>query len=91
MILETVRSTAIHAIGYDVASRELEVIFTGGGIYRFFNVPGEVYARFIRSESKGSFFQDHIRGRFKHSRLGRFRQRRPVLRRFHPGASGQPG
>lgn len=80
MTLETVRSSAIHAIGYDMATREMEVIFTGGGIYRFSNVPAEFYIRFLRSESKGNFFQDHIKGRFRHERLGRFRPRRPALR-----------
>jgi|GEM_PF-595540 len=88
MLLKTVQSSAIHAIGYDVESRELEVIFTGGGIYRFSNVPAEVYARFLRSQSKGSFFQDHIRGRFRHTRLGRFRRRTRAIRRRHTDASG---
>ena len=42
--------------------------------YRFFNVPPEVYAAFISSPSKGSFFQDCIRGRFRHSRGQRHRR-----------------
>jgi hypothetical protein len=86
MTLETVRSSAIHAIGYDVERRTLEIIFTGGGIYHFHNVPPEIYRRFLATNSKGSFFQDWIRGRYPHERLGRFRQRRPPLMRTFPAA-----
>lgn len=84
MRLETVRSSAIHAIGYDPERRTLEIIFTGGGIYLFYNVPPEVFRGFLATESKGNYFQERIRGRFRHERLGRFRQRRrpPVLRTF---------
>ncbi|MEP7219380.1 MAG: KTSC domain-containing protein [Bacteroidota bacterium] len=80
MTLETVRSSAIHAIGYDAGERMMEVIFTGGGIYQFSNVPPHVFAGFRAAASKGNYFQDHIRGHFRHQRLGRFRQRNPMLR-----------
>ncbi len=90
MILETVRSSAIHAIGYEIASRELEVIFNGGGIYRFYNVSPEIFAAFISAPSKGSFFQDCIRGRFRHARLGKYRERRAVIRRLPARHAGAP-
>jgi hypothetical protein len=76
MKLETVESSAIHAIGYDAEHWVLEIIFTGGGIYHFHHVPPSIYRGFAASRSKGSYFQDRIRGRFRHERLGRFRQRR---------------
>ena len=81
MTLETVNSSAIHAIGYDAERRILEVIFTGGGIYRFANVPPELFTAFAGANSKGAFFQEQVRGRFRHMRLGRFRPRprRPAL------------
>ena len=84
MTLETVRSSAIHAIGYDVEGRLLEIIFTGGGIYQFYNVPPDVFRDFAATESKGNYFQERIRGRYRHERLGRFRQRRrpPVMRAY---------
>jgi len=86
MTLQTFRSSAVHAIGYDVESRVMEVIFTGGGIYNFENVPPEVFTEFIRATSKGAYFQDHVRGRFRHFRLGRFRRRRPPMTRLATGA-----
>ena len=76
MTLQTVQSSAIHAIGYDVEQRILEIVFTGGGIYQFHNVPPIIFNGFAASRSKGSYFQERIRGRFRHERLGRFRQRR---------------
>ena len=76
MILHTVDSAAIHAIGYDREQRVMEVIFTGGGIYLFRNVPPQVFEGFVRSTSKGAYFQENVRGMYGHQRLGRFRQRR---------------
>jgi hypothetical protein len=75
MILETVHSTAIHAIGYDWDRNILEIVFTGGGIYHFANVPASVFMGLLRSPSKGAYFQEHIRGRYENRRLGRFRRR----------------
>ena len=77
MKLETVESSAIHAIGYDASQRILEIIFTGGGIYRFHRVPPVIAQQFLNTPSKGHYFLDHIRGRYPHERLGRFKERRP--------------
>ncbi len=86
MTLQTFRSSAVHAIGYDVESRLMEVIFTGGGIYHFENVPPQVFTEFVQATSKGAYFQDHVRGRFRHFRLGRFRRRRPAMAPLTKGA-----
>lgn len=91
MRLETVNSNAIHAIGYDDDTRTMEIIFTGGGIYQFQNVPPNVFYRFRASVSKGSYFQNNIRGRFPHQRLGKFRPRRRMVRRFNPNPTRPSG
>ena len=75
MILETVESTAIHAVGYDWDRHILEIVFTSGGIYHFANVPPAVFMGLLRSPSKGVYFQEHIRGKYINRRLGRFRRR----------------
>lgn len=75
MQLETVDSTAIHAIGYNAETRTLEIIFTGGGIYHFAGVPAPLYSRMKRAASLGKFFQEHVRGRFRFSRIDRPRRR----------------
>ncbi len=81
MILQTVTSTAIHAIGYDIDRRAMEIIFTGGGIYLYQNVPLWLFKEFMHSDSKGTFFLTKIRGHFPHHRLGRWRPRRGFRRR----------
>lgn len=58
---EAVSSEALLSVGYDVDERILEVEFAGGGIYRYFDVPLELYAELMTSPSKGEFFADHIR------------------------------
>jgi hypothetical protein len=64
MLLETVESDAIHAIGYDRKLQILELIFNSGSIYQYRDVPKEVYYGLMISDSKGQFFQDNIRGEF---------------------------
>ena len=80
MMLTTVNSNAIHAIGYDPKTRQLEVIFTGGGIYLFENVPHDVFLQFLRSPSKGGFFRRRVQGRFRQERLGRLTKRQQTRR-----------
>ena len=75
MILETVNSSAIHAIGYDKEYRVLEIVFNNGGIYRYTNVPREIFEGLRNSESKGVYFHERVRGRYENWRLGRFRRR----------------
>ena len=76
MKLMTVHSDAIHAIGYDRERLLLEVVFKGGGIYRYAHVPPQIVRKFFASPSKGRFFQDNIRGTFAMHRISRPRIRR---------------
>jgi lysyl-tRNA synthetase class 2 len=87
MTLETVQSTAIHALGYDPKTATLEIIFTGGGIYIFRNVPRYVYYGLRAAVSKGGYFRAHIMGRYRHDRLGRYRR---ATRRSVKGAPAPP-
>jgi hypothetical protein len=59
-----VRSSNIRSLGYDPSSRTLEVEFHSGGLYQYSGVPGAIYQGFMRAASKGSYFHDHIRGRY---------------------------
>ena len=49
---------------YDDETRELDITFTSGKMYRYFNVPLEIYAEFLDAGSKGKFFNDNIKGTF---------------------------
>jgi hypothetical protein len=57
-----VSSSAIRAIGYNGST--LRVEFHNSGVYDHPGVPYELYARFIRSSSKGAFYNMYIRGRY---------------------------
>jgi hypothetical protein len=62
MSMTTVSSSAIRAIGYNGST--LRVEFHNSGVYDHPGVPYELYARFMRSSSKGAFYNQYIRGRY---------------------------
>jgi hypothetical protein len=51
-------------VEYDDEARELDITFTSGKTYRYFNVPLEIYAELLDASSKGKFFSDNIKGVF---------------------------
>lgn len=62
-----VESSSIESIGYEKSV--LEVRFRNGGLYQYFDVPEEMLLMLMRAESKGAFFNRHVRGRFPSTRL----------------------
>ena len=60
-----VKSSNIKSIGYDIVTKTLEIEFTTGGVYRYNEVPEEVYNKMSISESKGKFFHTVIKNKFK--------------------------
>ncbi len=59
-----VDSTAIAQINYDAMSHDLDVTFTTGRIYSYFDVPRSVYTGFVNAPSHGEFFNRRIRDRY---------------------------
>ncbi|MER9068914.1 KTSC domain-containing protein [Mesorhizobium sp. M0902] len=60
-------STAIRSIDYQPATRILSVWFVpSGNRYDYEDVPPQVHAAFRKSSSKGRFFNEHIRDRYKY-------------------------
>lgn len=64
-----VSSSNIRSIGYDPKSQILEVEFLNGGIYQYHDVPESVYERLMSASSKGRFFTDHIRGKYRSRKI----------------------
>jgi len=60
MELIKVDSSMIYAFGYDEQQQVLEVVFKRNGVYRYRNVPKEVYQQLLDSDSKGSYMRDLI-------------------------------
>lgn len=56
-----VRSKTIRSYGYDRDRSVLEIEFTTGRVYRYYDVPLEEFWRFLKATSKGKFFNSSIR------------------------------
>jgi hypothetical protein len=63
MTLTLVNSTALRAVGYD--GHTLTVEFHTGRIYDHPGVPYEIFLGLLHASSKGSFYNQHIRGRYR--------------------------
>jgi len=65
-----VSSSNICSVGYDVSSALLEVEFTTGDIYQYFNVPEYLHRSFLNAASLGQFFNDNIRYSYRYQKVG---------------------
>lgn len=66
---ESVTSSNIVSIGYDLGSSTLEIEFKDGRIYQYFDVPEAIFHDLIGAPSVGSYFHREVRGRFQYARL----------------------
>ena len=64
-----VSSTNISSIGYDPQSATLEVEFTTGNVYQYFNVPEHLHQQFLNSSSRGQFLNEHIRYNYRYQKV----------------------
>jgi hypothetical protein len=64
-----VSSSNIASIGYDAATRTLEVEFNDGSVYHYFGVPQSEYAGLMAAGSHGSYLAQHIKGSYSYSRV----------------------
>jgi len=64
-----VASSVIRSVGYDAASRELEVELISGPAYRYRDVAPFVYEGLLAAKSKGAFFNRKIARRFEYERV----------------------
>jgi len=62
-------SSVLGSAGYDAKTRVLEIEFHSGAIYRYLEVPGEIFRRLLAAESKGRFFGANIRDKFRSERV----------------------
>ena len=64
-----VSSSNLASVGYDPQSLTLEVEFTDGSIYQYFDVPETIFESLMQASSKGSFLATQIRHHFRYTRL----------------------
>ena len=60
-----VSSSAIAAVGYDPATMRMKIRFVQGDTYDFCRVPAHVFQGFLNAQSKGGYYNDHIRDRYQ--------------------------
>jgi len=61
-------STLLKAVSYDSHTALLEVELRSGDLYRYL-VPARIYSELLQAESKGRYFNHHIRNRFPTAKL----------------------
>jgi hypothetical protein len=59
-----VASTTLATVGYDDALSILQLEFQSGAHYQYFGVPAAVHQGLLDAPSKGSYFNQYIRGHF---------------------------
>jgi hypothetical protein len=66
---DPVSSSQIAAIGYDPATKVLEIEFNRGGVYTYADVPAEVHADLMAADSVGRYFSAHVKGVYEFKRV----------------------
>lgn len=67
---DPVASSNIVSIGFDEASQTLEVEFTNGMVYQYYNIGQMVFDELMRAPSKGQYMHAYIRNSYPYSRVG---------------------
>ena len=76
MLHTKVESSMLDLVGYDEASRVLEVRFVNNGSrYRYFDVPRQEYVRLLAASSKGRHMREFIFDHYGYERIFEERQR----------------
>lgn len=69
MNVTAVESTTLATVAYDEAQKLLRLEFRSAAIYQYLGVPALVHQALLSSPSKGSYFNQAIRGRFAYQRV----------------------
>lgn len=64
-----VSSSSILEIGYDPNTATLEVMFSDGRVYHYFDVPASAYDALMSAASIGQHFHREIRGTYRFARI----------------------
>jgi KTSC domain len=72
MRVTTVESTTLATVAYDEARRLLQLEFCSQAVYLYFGVPEAVHQALLDAPSKGKYFNQTIRGRFRYRLIADF-------------------
>lgn len=68
LLQASVESSLLSSVEY-WSDQTLELKFRSGVTYRYFTVPATLVEGFIAAESKGAYFNRHVRNSFPYQRL----------------------
>lgn len=60
-----ISSDAINRIDHEPSTMRMEVEFANGRTYTFCGVPVVVFHQFLQAPSKGTFYNERIRGKYQ--------------------------
>ena len=60
-----VESSAIVTVGYSTKLRALEIEFRNGSVYRYLEVPSDIYEALLNARSKARFYDENIRHKYR--------------------------
>jgi hypothetical protein len=63
-----VQSSNVASVGYDPDTLTLEVEFTNGMVYQYFDVPEVEYHNLISADSVGRYLSHNIRNSYRYSK-----------------------
>ncbi len=69
MLTTAVDSTTLATVAYDSTSHLLWLQFRSHAVYCYFGVPTAIHHDLLEANSKGNYFNRHIRQRFPYQRV----------------------
>jgi len=66
---DPVASAVLSTAGYSKRLHVMEIEFCNGAIYRYLDVPADVYRDFLAAESKAQYYDWNIKGRYRAFRI----------------------
>lgn len=60
-----IESSALATVGYSKKLRALEIEFRNGSVYRYLDVPLDVYEALLKAQSKARYYDENIRRKYR--------------------------
>ena len=70
---ESVKSSMISSVGYQAATKTLEIEFNSGAVWQYADFPKALWTKFKTCDSYGRFFRDYIQDSFEEVKVARRR------------------
>jgi len=64
-----VTSSNIASVGYDPNTMTLEVEFTNGSVYQYFDVPETEYQNLMGASSVGTYLNQNIKASYRYAQI----------------------